>query len=492
MASPKGYPTQDKDDRLKAENTTIEPVREKQNGMSVLSHSYAREVGTDTAEASSTISVVNATAHAALKGDVIRFTAGTLSGQEVKVHSTTTNAITLAEDLSVAPGLDAFQILRHKYPLVNADGSQVVSATLAAAPLLFTLDGADQEVTEDTVTPANNAPLPVKLTGTTGDINITAGDLNVQTTHIGVNFDSQRIGDGVETVNVNASNEFQVRDDDANTALTSLDTKLPAQGAALTAASTPVNIASDQTVAVSASALPLPTGAATEATLATIDTDTGVIAGDTTSLDAKTPALGTAVIAASVPVNIASDQTVPVSASALPLPTGASTEATLSAMNAKLVSGTDIGDVTINNASGASAVNIQDGGNVISIDDAGGSITVDGTVTALSSAIDVVDFIDTTPVLDTSSTNIPGSAGNPVEIIASLAANVSKLKINDTSGFFFGVYTGAALSEVLQCVVGPGEDGSIDVVMASAERVSLRAMAATAISSGEVCIQFIG
>jgi hypothetical protein len=37
-------------------------------------------------------------------------------------------------------------------------------------------------------------------------------------------------------------------------------------------------------------------------------------------------------------------------------------------------SGVDIGDVTINNASGASAVNIQDGGN---------SITVDGTVTAV-------------------------------------------------------------------------------------------------------------
>ena len=37
-------------------------------------------------------------------------------------------------------------------------------------------------------------------------------------------------------------------------------------------------------------------------------------------------------------------------------------------------SGVDIGDVTINNASGASAVNIQDGGN---------SITIDGTVTAV-------------------------------------------------------------------------------------------------------------
>lgn len=43
-------------------------------------------------------------------------------------------------------------------------------------------------------------------------------------------------------------------------------------------------------------------------------------------------------------------------------------------------SGVDIGDVTINNASGASAVNIQDGGN---------SITIDGTVTASNTAGDV-------------------------------------------------------------------------------------------------------
>lgn len=55
------------------------------------------------------------------------------------------------------------------------------------------------------------------------------------------------------------------------------------------------------------------------------------------------------------------------------------TQTTLAAINTKLVSGTDIGDVTINNASGASAVNIQDGGN---------SITVDGTVTANLSATD--------------------------------------------------------------------------------------------------------
>ena len=57
---------------------------------------------------------------------------------------------------------------------------------------------------------------------------------------------------------------------------------------------------------------------------------------------------------------------VPVSAAALPLPTGAATAAL------QTQPGVDIGDVTVNNAAGASAVNIQDGGN---------SITVDGTVT---------------------------------------------------------------------------------------------------------------
>lgn len=43
-------------------------------------------------------------------------------------------------------------------------------------------------------------------------------------------------------------------------------------------------------------------------------------------------------------------------------------------------SGVDIGDVTINNAAGASAVNIQDGGN---------SITVDGTLTGITNTINV-------------------------------------------------------------------------------------------------------
>ena len=78
--------------------------------------------------------------------------------------------------------------------------------------------------------------------------------------------------------------------------------------------------------------------------------------------------------------------TQPISATSLPLPTGAATAAL------QTQPGVDIGDVTINNAAGASAVNIQDGGN---------TITVDGTVTANLSATDnaVLDEIE----LDTTS-----------------------------------------------------------------------------------------
>lgn len=53
---------------------------------------------------------------------------------------------------------------------------------------------------------------------------------------------------------------------------------------------------------------------------------------------------------------------VPVSAAALPLPTGAATSAL------QTQPGIDIGDVTVNNTAGAGAVNIQDAGNSLTVD----------------------------------------------------------------------------------------------------------------------------
>ena len=105
--------------------------------------------------------------------------------------------------------------------------------------------------------------------------------------------------------------------------LGAMNAKVPTVGQKTMAASTPVAIASDQgALPVSAAALPLPAGAATETTLA--------------ALSGKVPTVGQKAMAASTPVAIASDQgTLPVSAAILPLPAGAATEVTTAALNTK-------------------------------------------------------------------------------------------------------------------------------------------------------------
>lgn len=102
----------------------------------------------------------------------------------------------------------------------------------------------------------------------------------------------------------------------ASTTISNFPTTQPVSGSVTATISGTPTVAISGTVPVSASALPLPAGAATETTLATIST--------------KTPALGQATMANSSPVVLASNQSaVPVSASALPLPSGAATETTL-------------------------------------------------------------------------------------------------------------------------------------------------------------------
>lgn len=86
--------------------------------------------------------------------------------------------------------------------------------------------------------------------------------------------------------------------------------------------------------------------------------------------------------------------TQPISAASLPLPAGAATAAL------QTQPGVDIGDVTINNAAGASAVNIQDGGNSITVD---GTVTANqGTAAALASAwpVEITDGTNTMPTGD--------------------------------------------------------------------------------------------
>ena len=200
---------------------------------------------------------------------------------------------------------------------------------------------------------------------------------------------------------------------------------------------------SDGPWSISAASLPLPTDAATETTLSALNTKV------------TTTANGIKVDGSAV--------TQPVSAASLPLPSGAATETTLAALSAKFSA---LGQTTM-------------------------ATSVPVVIASNQTLLNVVDFFDT-PLLDTSSSNIPGSASNPLQVVSTLASAVRKIQILDTTGGWYGVYTGAALSEVLVAVVGPGSDSIIEIAIAASTRISLRSLTATAISSGEVSANFFG
>jgi hypothetical protein len=128
-----------------------------------------------------------------------------------------------------------------------------------------------------------------------------------------------------------------VKQDVGNASLASIDSKTPA----LVGGKVPVDVSSisgtveitndvGNAIPISAASLPLPTGAATSADQVTAN-------ASLSSIDSKLGALGQNSMANSASVAIASDQTaIPVSAAALPLPTGAATESTLSILNTKV------------------------------------------------------------------------------------------------------------------------------------------------------------
>ena len=97
-------------------------------------------------------------------------------------------------------------------------------------------------------------------------------------------------------------------------------------------------------------------------------------------------------------------------------PSGAlSVDASNSTLGAN--SGVDIGDVTINNAAGVSAVNIQDGGNSITVD---GAVTTSGTVTEANSAAILTStqlLDDTVATLGTTTYTETTTKGNIVGVV---------------------------------------------------------------------------
>lgn len=167
------------------------------------------------------------------------------------------------------------------------------------------------------------------------------------------------------------------------------------------------------------------------------------------------------------------------------------TQTTLAAINTKLVTGTDIGDVTINNSTGAAAVNIQDGGNTITVDGtvavtnagittiagavAGTEMQVDvltmPTVTVNSHAVTNAGTFATQATLAAETTKVIGTvniaASQTVGLVAGTAA-IGKLAAN--SGVDIGDVTLTASSnnigdvDVLTIAAGDNNIGNVDIV----------------------------
>lgn len=193
------------------------------------------------------------------------------------------------------------------------------------------------------------------------------------------------------------------------------------------------------------------------------------------------------------------------------LPTGASTEATLSSLNGK-VTACNTGAVTVASSAlptGAATSAKQPGlgtagtssSDVLTVQGIAGmtALKVDGSAvtqpvsgTVSITAESVIDLVDG-DIINCATTTINGSSGALVPIVTSLAANCYKLQILDTTGGFIGIYTGASGSEVLKLVSGPGSDQTIQHVIPVGTRISVKRLdSTTALTSGIYAINFIG
>jgi len=174
-----------------------------------------------------------------------------------------------------------------------------------------------------------------------------SGSLEVnsnQTTHDDLNANANiQVGDidvsGANPVPISATSLPLPTGAATEATLASIDSKDFATQTTLAALLTELQLKADltETQPVSATTLPLPTGAATEATLASINGKDFATQTTLASIDAKDFATQTTLAALLVELQGKADliETQPVSAASLPLPTGAATEATLASIDAK-------------------------------------------------------------------------------------------------------------------------------------------------------------
>lgn len=273
-------------------------------------------------------------------------------------------------------------------PISNPVKVSLVSGTITGGGNGYINDGVDENIKATVLDLTSANPLTVAITDANGDqiTSFGGGTQYADGAVRGTATGTLAMGDdgtNIQSVKVDSSGVLAIQD---NGGSLTVDGTVAVTNAGLTALNGAISGTEVQVDVVSSA---LPTGAATAAA----QTDKSQFTKITDGTD-------TALVTASGEMNVL--------ATAQP--------------------GVDIGDVTINNASGASAVNIQDGGNSITVD---GTVAISGTVTVGSHAVtnagtfavqttaSATDGCDTSSIVSAASTNatsVKASAGTVYSI----------------------------------------------------------------------------
>lgn len=314
---------------------------------------------------------IELTAHGASVGDVLRMTSGSADGINFEIQKIIDVDKFYILPIATPSVADTAEVMGWTVTKTTKDGTTLV--TISAAPIQFVKNGVDTEVEEDTVDQTNSEALPVALIdNVSGEKMQILDNPNTVRKEIQVHDEEQlqflgtidsslsTIAQVVKDVNTVAPTfaALMGMDDGTNMQSVKAGQQANADGLAVTLSTEQEQLLTDIELNTNTALVTL--GQATDAAAGTDTANTGFISlfkrnlEKLTSLLALFPSsIGQKTKAGSLSVVLASDNdalsvtgpltdaqlrasAVPVSAAALPLPTGAATETTLSAMSAKL------------------------------------------------------------------------------------------------------------------------------------------------------------
>ncbi len=197
----RGFPNSDREDRTEFNQASVVEALTERSALDVACHAAGRLVASDTAETGSTTTVINATSHSAIEGDVIVFTSGALVGQQFTVWAVSANAITLGQTAGSAPSNgDGFDILRYNALRVDSSGGLrigTVSGTVTVDTELAEGQAAADNTSNPTVpgvrsfghvwdgstwdrAPGTSADGTLVNLGANNDVTVTSGTVTIQ------------------------------------------------------------------------------------------------------------------------------------------------------------------------------------------------------------------------------------------------------------------------------------------------------------------------